>query len=119
MPRRLRVFVSSTMTDLAAEREAVESSIASLGPFEAVLAESLPASERSSRQVCLEEIGEADAVVLILGRRYGSIPAQENPEQLSVTHLEFREARRLKKPILVFLRPSDEPEPGLAKLTSE
>jgi len=42
----------------------------------------------------LEEVRNADAVLLIIGKRYGFVPTVKNPEALSATHLEFREARK-------------------------
>jgi hypothetical protein len=40
----------------------------------------------------------------IINHRYGQIPESEhNPERLSLTELEFREARRLGRPMLIFI----------------
>ena len=45
----------------------------------------------------------------IIGPRYGNIPdsAEHNPESLSLTELEFREARDLGRPILLFVMGPD------------
>jgi hypothetical protein len=44
--------------------------------------------------------------VLILGHRYGSQPADGNPEGLSITHLEFRRAGQSRIPRVALLRTS-------------
>jgi len=116
---RYRVFVSSTVDDLQAEREGVDEELSAAEIFEVVRVEKLPATGEPSRRVCLDEIARVDAIVLILGTRYGFIPEQNNPSGLSVTHLEYREGRRLAKPIFAFLRQDGTPEPALEKLIKE
>ena len=44
--------------------------------------------------------------MLILGYRYGFVPADNNPEGLSITHLEFRRAGQTGIPRIALLRPS-------------
>jgi hypothetical protein len=44
--------------------------------------------------------------VLIAGHRYGSVPAQDNPEGLSITRLEFRRAGEAGIPRVALLRTS-------------
>ena len=48
---------------------------------------------------------DAAAYVGVISFRYGQIPEDDrlNPERLSLTQLEFREARRLGRPILIFI----------------
>jgi Domain of unknown function (DUF4062) len=41
---------------------------------------------------CLNDVDTCDLYVLIAGHRYGFQPAQDNPEALSITQLEFRRA---------------------------
>jgi len=53
--------------------------------------------------VCLGEVRKSDVVVLIVGPRYGS----ELPEGISYTHREFREAKRLRIPVLAFSVPAE------------
>jgi NAD-dependent SIR2 family protein deacetylase len=105
MGRRLRVFVSSTMKDLANERDAVCRRLVALN-FEPVNAEGwLPAGTGSWIRIS-QEIESSDVFLLILGERYGWIPSEGPKAQLglSVTHLEYREARDLGLPILPFLK---------------
>jgi len=59
----------------------------------------------------LQKVRESAAYVGIIGARYGNIPdsAEHNPEGLSLTHLEFREARDLGRPVLLFIMGPDHP----------
>lgn len=102
--RRVRTFISSTITDLAVARERIDRSLTELEVFEVIRSETLPAMEDASRRVCLEEVRAADVVVLLVGSTYGYVPPQNNAEGLSVTHLEIREARRAGVPLFAFPR---------------
>ena len=53
----------------------------------------------------LRKVRDAAAYIAIIGARYGAIPvsAHDNPADLSLTELEFREARDLGLPILLFI----------------
>jgi hypothetical protein len=56
-----------------------------------------------------------DLYVLILGHRYGFQPPQDNPEGLSITHLEFRRAGECSIPRITLVRTSI-PDVGLSDL---
>ncbi len=97
---RLKIFISSTMTDLQAERQAVEQAIAELR-LEAVRAETLGSQPVSSRRACLEMARQCDIYLGIYGARYGWVPPGD---QVSVTEMEFQEARKQGKDILVYVK---------------
>src|SRR6516164_6184051 len=80
-----KVYVSSTIADLEAERQAV--------------IDWLVAAQHQVVDSC-------DLYVLILGHRYGFQPPEGNPERLSITHLEFRRAGQSGKPRVALLRTS-------------
>jgi hypothetical protein len=108
MNRKLRLFVSSTMRDLANERDAVCRRLDSFN-FEAVNAEAwLPTGMKTWPRIA-QEIESSDVFVLILGERYGWIPqtGPQSHEGLSVTHLEYKQACSLGIPILPFLKKLD------------
>ncbi|HET8563881.1 MAG TPA: DUF4062 domain-containing protein, partial [Candidatus Binatia bacterium] len=117
--KRYRIFISSTIDDLQDARASVDLKLRTTDIFEAIRVENFPAIGEPSRRVCLNEVADADALVLILNNRYGFIPEANNPENLSVTHLEYREAKRLNKPIFAFLRDCVEPEPKLRYFMEE
>ncbi|KJK42818.1 hypothetical protein UK23_35460 [Lentzea aerocolonigenes] len=107
-PRQyLGVMVSSTFADLREHRAALMSAIQGQH-LHAVAMESDSARPLTVIQSSLEKVQDAAAYIAIIGRRYGSVPeCAENPGGLSLTHLEFREAARLGRPILVFIMGAD------------
>ena len=98
-----RVYVSSTLADLAEERRAVLDWLR-LARHQAVDSY-LPDSD-TVRDSCLDDVAGCDLYVLIAGHRYGFQPAQENPGGLSITHLEFRRAGECGIPRVALLRTS-------------
>ncbi len=98
MFRTLRIFICST-GDLGAERDAVERVLDDLS-IEGSRFEAWPSSPRSPVSECLSQIDDSDALVLILGSRYGSLASDSS---LSVTHLEYRHARSSRIPVFPFL----------------
>jgi hypothetical protein len=75
-----KVYVSSTVADLEAERRAVMDWLVAAGhqPVHSYR----PDSE-TVRESCLDDIEDCDLYVLILGHRYGFQPEEGNPETLS------------------------------------
>ena len=98
-----KVYVSSTIIDLRPERYAVQEWLR-LARHQAVDSY-LPDSD-TVRESCLDDVGRCDLYVLILGHRYGFQPAEDNPEGLSITHLEFRRAGECGTPRVALLRTS-------------
>jgi len=98
-----RVYVSSTIADLTEERRAVLDWLR-LARHQAVDSY-LPDSD-TVRDSCLDDVAACDLYVLILGHRYGFQLPQDNPEGLSITHLEFRRAGECGIPRVALLRTS-------------
>jgi hypothetical protein len=98
-----RVYVSSTIVDLKRERQAVLEWL--LRARHQAVDSYLPDSE-TVRDSCLEDVDSCDLYVRILGHRYGFQPPDDNPEQLSITQLEFRRAGQSGKPRVALLRTS-------------
>lgn len=94
---RHQVFVSSTFTDLKAERAEVIQAIWELDCIPTGM-EAFVASNDSQWDVIKRVIDECDYYVLILGGRYGSV----TPEGISYTEKEFRYAKRIGLPVLAF-----------------
>lgn len=93
--KKLQVFVSSTYTDLIAERQAAVSAILSAGHIPAGM-ELFTAGDESQMDVIKQWIDESDVFLLILGGRYGSI---EPASGKSYTHLEYEYAASQNKPL--------------------
>lgn len=108
----MKIFVSSLITGMEAERAAVRRAIELLD-HEPIMAEDFKARPDSPQVACLSELRGSDAVVFVFGPRYG----WKQASGVSATHEEFRTARG-RKPLLVFLGPGD-PEPDQAALIEE
>ena len=100
-----KIYVSSTFKDLKGCRKKVSEAIRLLGHFDVAMeyyvAESLRPLDR-----CLKDVADCDVYIGIFARRYGWIPPGE---EISITELEYREAVRCKKDLLLFLLRDDVP----------
>src|SRR5690242_18143970 len=74
---------------------------------EVVGMEDYGASDERPLQRCLTDVGRCDIYLGIFAWRYGFVPDADNPDRLSITELELREAVRLRKPRLLFLLEDD------------
>lgn len=107
-----RVFVSSVIDGFEAERRAVQEAVAALSdshPVRATLAEDLPAGPAAPRDATLRAVEESDVYLGIYGLRYGYVDPDAG---VSATEAEYRRARELGRPILVFIQ---NPEDGLER----
>jgi Domain of unknown function (DUF4062)/Tetratricopeptide repeat len=98
-----RVYVSSTIADLKPERREV---MGWLADAQHQVVHSYRPSSDTVRESCLDDVDTCDLYVLILGHRYGFQPAQDNPEGLSITQLEFRRAGESGVPRVALVRTS-------------
>jgi Domain of unknown function (DUF4062) len=99
------VMVSSTFTDLIQHRKALIKAI-DRQELKAVVMEN--DSARPAVDVIdssLEMVRKAAAYVSVISHKYGQIPEcpERNPAGLSLTELEFNEARRLGRAVLLFI----------------
>lgn len=74
------------------------------------MAEYFPAEPSTPRAACLRGVRESDAMVLILGERYGTVQTTG----LSATHEEYNEARE-RIPVYVFIERRDDYEDNQRK----
>ena len=111
---RPRIFVSSVMTGYQEYREAARAGIRRAG-CDPVLAEDFPAQDISARSACLDGVQSADALVLLLGQRFGWVA----PSGRSATEEEYQEARRPYMPVLVFAQNEGAKEPDQLRFIAE
>jgi hypothetical protein len=98
-----RVYLSSTFEDLKEYRQAVRDGLLRAGHLVAGMEEAAATSGRPLEVIRLE-VFAADIYVGLVAHRYGYIPEDpRNPEQLSITQLEYRAALDKGMPCLVFL----------------
>ena len=100
---KLLIFVSSVQAELENERVTVRHLI-QVDEFlnlhyEPLLYEEQPASPENATNECLQLISRCQVYVLIVGCEYGNLVGN-----LSITHMEYRCAKRRKLPILVFVK---------------
>jgi len=61
------------------------------------------AEDRRPVEKCLADVAACDVYVGIFAWRYGWIPTENNPDQISITEMEYRQAVRTGKKCLIFL----------------
>ena len=98
-----KVYVSLTIADLEPERQVVLDWLRAARHL--AIDSYLPDSD-TVRDSCLDDVAACDLYVLILGHRYGFQPADDNPEGLSITQLEFRRAGQCGIPRIALVRMS-------------
>ncbi len=91
--RELRVFISSTMTELCDVREVVSDVLRTRGIGAFVYEQSAGARPGTSVTTSLQEVEQADVYVGLFWKEYGE-----------VTVREFRHARELGKPCFIYVR---------------
>jgi tetratricopeptide (TPR) repeat protein len=99
------VFVCSTFDDLEQEREAVLDAIRRVRQGHNAM-EFFGAQPGRPIDVCLDEVRRSELLVVIVGLKYGSLPADMG---ISYSQAEYEEGVRLEKPCLVYLRDDDVP----------
>lgn len=104
----MRVFVSSTVYDLIDVRSEIEEHLRSLG-LTPVLSDSPTSafdasSQTNSIETCLVQLRSCDKVIVILSNRYGPVLGRAGFQNISATHLEYREAIECKKPLVFYVR---------------
>jgi hypothetical protein len=97
-----RIYVSSTFSDLEVCRDKVYRTLRRMG-HDAVAMEDYVAQDERPLDACLEDVRNSDLYVGVIARRYGFVPQDGNPEALSITELEYREATKAGIPRLMFL----------------
>lgn len=103
-----RIFVSGVQKELRAERQAVRDFVHA-DPllrrfFEVFLFEELPASDRRTGDVYLDEVERSSLYLGLFGSEYGS----EDASGMSPTEREFEHATVLGRARLIFVKGADD-----------
>jgi tetratricopeptide (TPR) repeat protein len=107
-----RVFISATSKDLGTVRELVEEALLTMDcmPIEQT---NFPPDYRSVREMIEEKVAGCEAVIHIVGIRYGAEPdpstLPEGAARRSYTQMEADIARKLEKKLYLFVCPEDFP----------
>jgi hypothetical protein len=115
----MRIYIGSTLSDLAPHREAIIDAIKGvqlrLGDIEIVSPQEMPASVPILEDE-LKIVAQANLYILVLGWRYGYIPEGHTK---SLVELEYDTAREYKRPTLCFMVAERAPVPGNLVETGE
>lgn len=112
MPRPIpQVMVSSTFLDLVDHRGAMIQAIDKHKLHANVMERDDARLDHDVISSSLQMVRDSAAYILVIGLKYGQTPQcpERNPDQLSITELEFNEAQRLDRPILLFIMGDDHP----------
>jgi len=106
------VFISATSKDLGTVRELVEEALLTMDcmPIEQT---NFPPDYRSVREMIEEKVAGCEAVIHVVGIRYGAEPdpstLSEGAARRSYTQMEADIARKLEKKLYLFVCPEDFP----------
>jgi hypothetical protein len=93
-PSTLHVFVSSTWSDLRAERRAVEAALQRLRETKFIGMEYFGSWDETTRQASLAEVDRCQVYVGLFGGRYGS----------GITEAEYHRARERRLPCFIYVK---------------
>jgi hypothetical protein len=98
------IFLSSTSKDLVAHRAKVAEMVDRLRQT-SIRMETFGAKPSRPLKVCRDEVQKCDALIAIVGHRYGWVPSEEEGGDgaTSITWWEVRWALEAKKPVYAFL----------------
>ncbi|MBE7172945.1 MAG: DUF4062 domain-containing protein [Williamsia sp.] len=98
------VTISSTFTDLEEHRTALIKAIKSHGLTDIAM-ENDSAKLIDVIDSSLQMVRDGSAYIGVISMKYGQVPVSptRNPNNLSITEIEFKEAFRLARPILLFI----------------
>src|SRR5262249_11410497 len=99
----MRVFLSSTSTDLRQHRKAVSEALLRLGVSLSRM-EDYGARPDDATVACLDEIDQSDLFVGVYAHRYGYVPPGSG---ISITEAEFNHATSLRRPTFCFVVDDD------------
>ena len=98
----MRVYLSSTYIDLKRHRAELGHYLRKSG-YEVVMMEEYVARDQLVEFACKGDVTDCDVYIGIFAWRYGYVPSDANPEQLSVTEMEYTAAGKKPMTRLTFL----------------
>jgi hypothetical protein len=108
MSQQLKVMISSTARDLPDHRKEVMEACLRQGMFPTMM-EHLPASDAEAIGTSLKMVDEADIYAGVFAHRYGYVPKTNNPEQISITEMEYNRAVERKTTRVIFVMDKTHP----------
>ena len=108
MAERTDVMISSTARDLPEHRKEVMDACLRQGMFPHMM-EHLPANDAEAISASLKLVDEAEIYVGVFAHRYGYVPRANNPQQISITEMEYNRAVERKIPRAIFVMDKTHP----------
>jgi tetratricopeptide (TPR) repeat protein len=102
------VMISSTVRDLADHRKEILDACLRQGMFPTMM-EHLPPSDAEAISASRKLVDEAEIYVGVFAHRYGYVPKENNPQQISVTEMEYDRAVERKIPRLILVMDKSHP----------
>ncbi|HEV8042969.1 MAG TPA: DUF4062 domain-containing protein, partial [Bryobacteraceae bacterium] len=104
-------MLSSTFTDLEEHRAALIGALRGQRLADVAMENDSARADVDVVDSSLQMVRDASAFICIISRKYGQTPqdSDRNPNELSITELEFNEAQRLDRPRLQFIMGADHP----------
>jgi hypothetical protein len=100
-----KIFVSSTFEDLKEERSVIISALDQVEDIKVIAMERFPAFPDISKEYCIEQVQQSNALILIVGFSYGN---PDPIERISLTEIEYNTAKTLNIPVFAFLKVKDD-----------
>ncbi|MEK6299657.1 MAG: DUF4062 domain-containing protein [Acidobacteriota bacterium] len=97
-----KAMISSTARDLPEHRKEVMDACLRQGMFPTMM-EHFPAIDAEAISASLALVDEADIYVGVFAHRYGYVPKENNPQQISITEMEYDRAAEREIPRLIFI----------------
>lgn len=107
-PQVKKAMISSTARDLPEHRKQVMDAC-HRQTFFPLMMEHLPANDLEAISASLKMVDEADIYIGVFAFRYGYVPKDGNPDQISVTEMEYRRAKESGIPRLIFIMDKGHP----------
>lgn len=101
-------MISSTARDLPEHRKQIVEACLRQGMFPLRM-EDLPANSDEAAKASLKMVEDADVYIGVFANRYGYIPKANNPDQVSVTEMEYNRAVQRKIERFVFVMDKSHP----------
>jgi uncharacterized protein DUF4062 len=111
-PRQYKgVMISSTFTDLKQHRAALVGAIKGQSLTDVAMENDTAKPDVDVIDSSLTMVRHSSAYIGVISHKYGQTPVcpTRNPGSVSLTELEFNEAQRLNRPILLFVMGEDHP----------
>src|ERR1041385_7995228 len=106
MAEQRRVMISSTAADLLEHRKQIVAACLRQGMFPLRM-EDLPATSDDAAAASVKLVDDSEIFIGVIAHRYGYVPKANNPDQISVTEMEYNRAVERKIERLIFLIDKD------------